>query len=1017
MLFGMESSKKARGRNSLKMAFLCPVIFCLLLWACSEEKEDRERMNPLSPEEALESFELEPGFELELLVSEPLIMDPVDMEIDEFGRLYVVEMPGYPLNKSGTGRIKIIHDSNGDGVFDSSTLFAEDLMFPNGIMRWKNGVIVTDAPNVLYLEDRNGDGKADIRDTLLTGFSLSNPHVNVNNPVYGLDNWIYLAHMGHIGTRKYEEEFGDRGDEIRFHGVEGSPTLPKNANGLSVRFQLGPVAIEMNAGRTQFGHTFDAWGRYILTHNQNHIYQEVMRAKYVKRNPDFLLTQATASISDHGNETAIFQRTTTPDRQLFTTPGLTTASSGITAYLGGIFPAPFDSLAVFVTESAANLVHVDLLKEDGASYRASRHNPEREFLASKDSWSRPVNMYVGPDGALYVLDYYRRIIEHPEWMADEAVEAGGLYDGVDMGRIYRIVPQGTGAPEWVKGLDLGQQSPAQWVQHLASPNHWWRQHAQRLLVSGQHKEIAAQLIEMANNPQSAYGRLHALWTLDGLGLIQEEILEAALDDLLPEIRENALLLAEKYADGFPKIVDKLLLMKDDPHPRVRFQLLCTLGEWEINRAAQARDHILFMDLEDDWVQAAALSASSSPTYETLEKVLERFKKDEDALGRFTQKLVAMMVAKEAPENRERWLAMVRVNPQKSPAWKRDLIIGVAGGLRRNEAFGQYFSGHFEGLFGSFFDIQQPAIQLAMVHLLEQIPLEEFPATYTQDYLDRALDPSLPERERVMALRLLALGNMDPHVDAIKVLVDSRNPLPLQIAALQALGKSSGTQVPEFLLGLWENLTQETRDVAIGLFLKNNATMDILITAIENRQIAPELISWKRRVQLMNSTDEQLRKRAREILTMENPHEQLEEFKGALTLKGDSQSGKNLYATHCASCHQVNGGLGVSFGPDLGTVHHWLPKDLMANIVVPDLSIAPGFDLWELNLIDGRKFQGMILAETSTAISLRVSPGLEQEIMRQEIEGIKALNSSLMPPLGDEFSKQEMADLLAFLKKL
>ena len=176
-------------------------------------------------EEALASFEIEEGFKIELIASEPLIGDPVDMEIDEYGRLYVVEMPGYPLDKSGSGKIKLLEDTDGDGKMDKSTPFAENLILPNSVMRWKKGLLVTDAPNVLYFEDTNDDGKSDIRDTLLTGFALSNPQHNLNSPVLGIDNWIYLAHEGAVSTETYEQEFGDPGQEIYFPRSSECPTV------------------------------------------------------------------------------------------------------------------------------------------------------------------------------------------------------------------------------------------------------------------------------------------------------------------------------------------------------------------------------------------------------------------------------------------------------------------------------------------------------------------------------------------------------------------------------------------------------------------------------------------------------------------------------------------------------------------------------------------------------------------------------------------------------------------------
>ncbi|MDQ3843324.1 MAG: dehydrogenase, partial [Bacteroidota bacterium] len=271
-----------RNTSSPLLLFFILIVCFSTITGCHNQPNASTKNNA---ENALSTFELESGFKIELLAAEPLISDPVDMEIDEYGRLYVVEMHGYPLDKSGSGKIKLLTDSDGDGRMDKSTVFAEGLILPNSIMRWKKGVLVTDTPNVLYLEDTNGDGRADIKDTMLTGFALSNPQHNLNSPLLGMDNWIYLAHEGAITTETYKEEFGDPGSEVYFPHQPGTHRLPQNASGRSVRLQPDQHKLEVLSSNTQFGHTFDAWGHYFLVSNANHIYQEVLAAPYLKRNP------------------------------------------------------------------------------------------------------------------------------------------------------------------------------------------------------------------------------------------------------------------------------------------------------------------------------------------------------------------------------------------------------------------------------------------------------------------------------------------------------------------------------------------------------------------------------------------------------------------------------------------------------------------------------------------------------------------------------------------------------------
>ena len=413
-----------------------PVLPSLLLvfFACLSCQKSNNDDIARTLDMALQTFELEDGFQIELIAGEPLISDPVDMEIDEFGRMYVVEMHGYPLDLSGSGKIKLLSDTNGDGIMDQSTVFAENLVLPTGILRWKNGVLVTDPPNVYYLEDSDGDGKADIKEIVLTGFAVSNPQHNVNSPRLGLDNWIYLGHEPAVSTNTFQELLGDRGSEVHFPAKPEGVRLSQNAGGRSVRFRPDSFELEVLASRTQFGHTFNKWGHRFVINNNNHIIQDVIPAKYLNRNPYLLVSQSTESISDHGNAAEVFPITKNPEHQLLTDLGVMTSACGITTYLGGAFSSEYDK-AVFIAEPVSNILHIDLLSDNGTLFKASRQHPDKEFLASTDSWFRPVNMYIGPDGAIYLLDYYRQYIEHPEWMAEEVVNSGALYNGTDKGRI------------------------------------------------------------------------------------------------------------------------------------------------------------------------------------------------------------------------------------------------------------------------------------------------------------------------------------------------------------------------------------------------------------------------------------------------------------------------------------------------------------------------------------------------------------------------------------------------------
>ncbi len=1009
-------------RNALgffvRYGLVCLAILPIVA-GCGTDKKIKYTNGALPPDEAIASFELEPGFKIELIAAEPLVADPVDMEIDEYGRMYVVEMHGYPLDKSGNGKIKLLTDTDGDGRMDKSTVFADNLVLPNGILRWKQGILVTDAPNVLYFEDTDGDGIADRRDTVLTGFSLSNPHINVNNPIYGLDNFIHLAHRGAITTRSYQDIFGDEGEEIRFPGKQGSPVLPKNAESRSVRFRPDRQQIEMTSGRAQFGHTFDEWGRHLFADNQNHAFAESIALPYLKRNPELLITEATTGISDHGDAAEIFQITEHPERQMFSGAGVMTSASGVVAYLGGAFPPPFDKKVTFVCESVSNLVHADKLRDTGTTFIASRiGRAGKEFLASTDAWSRPVNLYIGPDGALYMVDYYRQIIEHPEWMSDEAIAAGGLYNGIDMGRIYRISATDAPPADWTKGIALGDADSHTLVEKLSSNNIWWRTHAQRLLVDRQDSTVTGQLINMAVTNPVPEARVHALWTLEGLGYLTPDLIGSALRDTVAGVRENAIKLSESYILSAPVLADALLSLQNDPDPKVRYQLLCTLGYLNSKKSEQARQHLLFRDIDDKWVQVAALSAASAQSGSLLPMVLDRFQPGVPAYNTLVEHLTAMTGSSGSIKD---ITSLIRKSASAATgsrsAWQAPVLKGLSQGMRTRKLEAN-LDNEQKLLVSAVFTHPSAAVRNAAIQLLKVIGIDN--ETQAKAGMTKAAgiagNRSLPDERRVEAIDFIALRDPEPHKTLLQQLIVPQEHPSVQIAAVKTLGLLKDETVTRYALQQWEELTPAIREVALNTFMANPVRRKQLLDALETGTVLPSNIGWGRSAQLMQDNDDNIRNRARVLLAPKDEQDINKEYQQTLTLKGNLDSGRLVFQQNCALCHQVRGEMGVAFGPDLGTVQGWLAKDILANILSPNQSIAVGFDLWEVELKTGERMQGIISGETSSALTIKSAPGVEKTLNRQEIQNLRVMNTSLMPPLNGQINPQEMADLIAFLRQ-
>jgi putative membrane-bound dehydrogenase-like protein len=979
---------------------------------CSDKKAAPQSGN-VSAADALATFQVADGFKIEMVASEPLVTDPVDMEIDENGTMYVIEMHGYPLDKSGSGNIIILSDENGDGKMDKRTVFKEGLVLPTSILRWKKGLLVTDSPNLLYLEDTDGDGHANITDTILHGFALTNPQHNMNNPIYGIDNWIYVAHEGAVGTREYKEEFGDEGEEIIFYRDSNAVRLPRNANGRSIRVRPDKKLLEMLSSRCQFGHTFDEWGRRFGCNNSNQGYQEVIAQRYFERNPNMFVSQAVQSMSDHMDAAEVFPTTIHPDRQILTDPGVLTSACGLTTYMGNSFPEEYNNNVTFVAEPVSNLVHIDKLRDTGASFVASRMLQNKEFLSSTDAWSRPVNFYVGPDGALYMLDYYRKVIESPEWMSDEAIKAGGLYDGADKGRIYRITAKDAKKADWTKGLNLGKSSIEELVKTLSNGNYWWRINAQRLLVDRADKNSAPLLADVLHNG-TPIAKLHALWTLDGLQQINTQQILDALKDSDPRIRENAVQVAEKYLDKSPELIPALVAMQKDNDAKVRFQALLTLGFVNTPEAADARNNILFKDINDKWVQIAALSAPSLNKSELFDRLTKQTGADQKTYASLTERLTTMIGASGSRNEIEQLIRKACLSGNTA------ILKGISNGFHNRKSKLSVGNDVQIVLTNTFFETGDPEQSEAILSLLKENKISD--ANLKNSSIKKAVavmkDTTMDYRKRAAAIKFLEMGDVTPYADDLKKLIVPNEEPVVQMAALNTLSKMKGTMVSEYVIQQWPVMTPEVRSEAVNTFLDDSARIALLIDALEKNKINTSSVTFGTSVELMQNEDSVLRGRARNIFT-KNERERKrinKEYQASLDMEGNAVNGKQVFVQNCAICHQVRGKIGVAIGPDLGTVHNWIKEDLLANILDPNLGIASGYDTWQAVLNDGSNVQGIIAEETPTAITFRNNNMQDKTVSRQDIKSLKALNTSIMPTGFEKtIDKQQMADLMAFLK--
>lgn len=975
---------------------------------------------PPSPElqKALNSFAVADGFRVELVAAEPLIADPVAMEIDEDGRMYVVEMHGYPLDVSGTGKVKLLKDTNADGYPDKSVVFADSLILPTGIMRWQKGIIVTDPPYVWYLEDTNGDDRADLKKPMLTGFARSNPQHNLNNPVFGVDNWIYLAHQWAITPIVCKKEFADEGAEIRFPDNPKAPTLGKNGEDRNVRFKPDTYELEALSGETQFGHTFDSWGHHFLTENAKHLYHEAIAARYLKRNQHLLIPDATQPISDHGDACEVFPITENPNHQLLTDVGVISSACGVTWYGGGAFPETYNQNTTFVAEPVHNLVHVDRIRDNGASFTASHIDPKKEFLASKDAWFRPVNFYVGPDGALYVVDYYRQIVEHPEWMSDEVNKSGALYNGTNKGRIYRIVPKNGLPMNWLGRLGLSQKTDEELVGLLENPNTWYRKTAQRLLF--ERKSTATDAIRnMARNAKLPEARVHALWLLDGLNALDPKTLTTNLTHETAGVRENALKISEQHLAQMPELSPTLLTLSNDPSPKVRYQLLCTLGNLgQTPAVTNAQLAILERDLTDKWVQMAALSSATGRETDLLAQALQRFAKNETEASRNFFAYLAATIANSTDEAQIRTLLELALNSSAKAPVRASLLNGLQQ-LWANAGVPIALSEQDKTkLLAQFSARTDPALRHTALQLLSLVGLPmSAKAFIRQEALPIALNRQANERLRADAVYLLSLANPLEKPDLLQTFINPGEPLMVQFAALQTLDKATTNQPCTYLFGEWNTLTKAIQEKAIDRFLKRDNWTNLLLDAIADGRVSRESLSWRQMVQLMNNDNVRVRAKARTILAKDGLTREavLAAYQPSLGITGHATNGKTIFERTCAACHQLNG-QGISFGPELNSLRNRPSANILESILIPNRAIADKFEFWHVDLTDGASVEGVMVAKTPTSYTLRLMGGQQQTIAANRVKRLTASTTSAMPEgLESTISVPEMADLLAYIK--
>ena len=955
--------------------------------------------SPLSADAALKSFVLaSPDLKLELVAAEPDVIAPVAIAFGDDLALWVVEMRDYPYgpkpgsNEKPKSRIKRLLDLNKDGRYESVTVFADELLFATGVLPWKDGVIVTLAGEIAFFADRDGDGTAEFRETWFTGFDQGNSQLRANHPTFGPDGWVYVANGMRGGTIvAAKPEWKAKGQPLPLAGFD---------------FRFHPQTGEYGAvsGHGQFGLCFDDYGNRFVCSNRNPVQHVVLEDHFVKRNPFLAVKKTVHEVAAFGEFSKLYPICRTWTTSL-THDHQFTAACGLQIYRGDALPPEYKGNA-FTCDPTGSLVHREVMTTQGATFTSHPGEQGQEFLASPDTWFRPVNMANGPDGALYVVDMYRAVIEHPDWMPVELRTRKDLNDGSDRGRIWRITSAEPPSLQERPDAPLSKLAIGDLIELLEHRNAWHRETAARLLHERNPDEVLSALKLDWKKNRLTRSRLHVLWLLQSL---EPRLTPAVLAWSETENRDAR--VREQVVAAIGENLDELLsdetadLASQETDDRVRFRMALDLTGRSVDdhqsRASLVR--LLRRGASDPWLRVAVETIKTEPPEAFLIELLN----DWDTLTapvagaeELVEELSAIVGRQTAPgASRALFKWLLSFNPAKwDDAIARDVrlagVRGLSDGFARR---GQSLAEH-----------------------LSQLGETESKAAHELIDSARALISSSEETEprRLAAVKSLQYAKQLDITSALMTLAVSNASATLRLAALDAIAAHHEPTVGAKLLAVFSAQTPPLKRAMLDVLLADDATCDALLKEIEAGTIKANELDSTRQVRLTKHRNKDLATRADKLFAANVSADRaavVTAYQVSLEKKGDVLRGRAVFEKNCVTCHRV-AGLGVNVGPDIADTYNRSPAYLLTNILDPNRAVDANYFGYTLATTNAKLYTGLVKNETASSITIRMPEGKEETILRTDVDELKSSGLSLMPiGLEKSITVDQMADLLTFLK--
>ena len=962
--------------------------------------KDLPRYPAVEPKDAISTWQVKKGFKLQLAAHEPQVRDPIAICFDERGRMFVCEMNDYSEMRDVTphlGRVSMLEDKDGDGYYETSQIFADDLPWPTGLIWANGGLYVGATPDIWRFEDKDSDGKAEVREKVFTGFGTGLKILNVqglmNSFQWGQDNRVHVLAGG---------------------GNRGIITSPKNptAKGIELGgkdFWFDPLTHEfgIEGGGAQYGMSFDNYGRKFGCSNSDHLQYWVYPDHYANRNPYYQMPPSKQSIAADGGAAEVFRISPDEPWRIIRTrwriagvvkgavegggrvSGYFTGATGTTIYRGDAYGPDFVNNS-FTGDAGGQLVHRKIIKPsaDGISLVGERPADEHgfEFAASKDTWVRVVNFANAPDGCLHICDMYREVIEHPWSIPDEIKKHIDLNSGNDRGRIYRIVPE-SGAKRIGQKVDLAAASTEELVKMLGHENGWHRDTAQRLLHERKDKS-AVPFLEQALTGDSALAKLHALNALESLGALRVPLIMPLIGDPDGKVRERGIALLEKtlpsgglLAASYRDLESRL----EDPDARVRFQALMTLGGLPPGVESSSSRHqqmakMLASYPGNRWIEAAVLSADPDAARQILASLLTTI-----SPGGSTSSIAALVktVASHSTEEARQGLISQVVGQFPKP----EVVTALSDGLRRAGTTLQNADakGELANLFAHSIKV--------------------------------ANDQKADLNDRIEAIQLLSVANSKDALAALATCLGQNQPDSIQAISVRVLSQNSSEPVTSALIENWPNYGPKAKEAAMGALLSRD---DRALALLEAKVVKPQEYSASQVQALIKHKSPQVATMAKTVLASVIPPSREEvaaKFKPAVVTKGDLTKGQVHFMARCMACHKA-GANGIAVGPDLITVKTKGREALLEAILMPHKEVASQFIAYNVNTKAGQSLAGIITNDTASSMTIRMMGGAEMALQRADIKGSSSTGQSLMPEgLETGMSVADMADLISFIESL